>query len=130
MPKAGEHAELDFRGNSLEVLSSFPLAVKGTFGFNLRRLQNGEPVICGTRPMPSVGQGVWELKDQDETTWYRLMYLTKVDDTVYVLHCFEKDTNRTSKGDIEIATKRLKEVKAEIIQEKARLRKGANRGSH
>lgn len=80
--------------------------------------------------MTSVGPGVFELKDQDERTWYRVMYLAQVMGVIYVLHCFEKDTNRTSKQDLETAEKRLKEVKAEIIQEKARLRKGEFRGSH
>jgi phage-related protein len=130
MRKPGEHTGLDFRGDSLEVLSSFPLPVKETFGFNLRRLQNGEPVACEVRPMPSVGPGVFELKDQDESTWYRVMYLAKVMGVIYVLHCFEKDTNRTSRRDLETAGKRLQEVKAEIVQEKARLRKGESRGSH
>jgi phage-related protein len=130
MRKLGEYTDLDFRGDSLEVLSSFPLAVKETFGFNLRRLQNGEPAVCDVRPMPSVGPGVFELKDQDESTWYRVMYLAKVMGVVYVLHCFEKDSNRTSRQDLETAAKRLQEVRAEIIQEKARLRKGEHRGSH
>jgi phage-related protein len=130
MRKPGEQTDLDFRGNSLDVLSSFPLPVKETFGFNLRRLQNGEQVLCGVRPMPSVGSGVFELKEQDESTWYRVMYLAKVMDVIYVLHCFEKDSNKTSRDDIEIAEKRLKEVKAEIVQEKARLRKENRRGSH
>jgi phage-related protein len=80
--------------------------------------------------MPSVGPGVFELKDQDESTWYRVMYLAKVMGVIYVLHCFEKDTNRTSRRDLETAGKRLQEVKAEIVQEKARLRKGESRGSH
>jgi phage-related protein len=130
MGKVADHADLDFRGDSKEVLSSFPLSVKETFGYNLRRLQNGEQVLCDVRPMPSVGSGVFELKDQDESTWYRVMYLARVMDVIYVLHCFEKDSNKTSRDDIEIAEKRLKEVKAEIVQEKARLRKENRRGRH
>jgi predicted XRE-type DNA-binding protein len=55
--KTGAQADLDFRGDSLEVLSGFPLAVKETFGFNLRRLQNGDPVVCAVRPMQLVGNG-------------------------------------------------------------------------
>jgi phage-related protein len=95
MSKTGQSTDLDFRGDSKEVLSAFPHDVKATFGFNLRRLQNGERLSCEFRPMPSVGPGVFELKDQDERTRYRLLYLTRVLDVIYVLHCFEKDTNRT-----------------------------------
>jgi phage-related protein len=130
MRKPGEHTDLDFRGNSLEVLSSFPLPIKETFGFNLRRLQNGERPACQFRPMPSVGPGIFELKDQDESTWYRVIYLTRVMGVIYVLHCFEKDSNKTSRRDLEIAGKRLQEVNAEIVQQRARLKKGEHRGSH
>jgi phage-related protein len=77
--QTGEHTDLDFRGNGLEVLSSFPLPIKETLGFNLRRLQDGERPACQFRPMPSVGPGIFELKDQDESTWYRVIYLTEGD---------------------------------------------------
>ncbi len=130
MRKIRKSADLDFRGDSKEVLSSFPHDVKATFGFNLRRLQNGERLSCKFRPMPSVGPGVFELKDQDERTWYRLLYLTKVLDVIYVLHCFEKDTNRTSRQDLDAAAARLKEVHAEIRVKKAQLKKGTRHGSH
>jgi phage-related protein len=130
MNRTGKSADLDFRGDSKEVLSAFPDDVKATFGFNLRRLQNGERLSCEFRPMPSVGPGVFELKDQDERTWYRLLYLTKVLDVIYVLHCFEKDTNRTSRQDLDTAATRLKEVHAEIREKKAQLKKGTRHGSH
>ena len=80
--------------------------------------------------MPSVGPGVVELKEQDEHTWYRVMYLARVMGVVYVLHCFEKDSNKTSQRDLDISRTRLKEVRAEIVKERARLRKGEHRGSH
>lgn len=71
-------------GDSKEVLSSFPSDVKFTLGFNLRRLQDGRPVTCDSRPMPAIGPGVYELKEYDDATWYRVMYLAKVEDTIYV----------------------------------------------
>jgi len=73
--------------------------------------------------MPSVGSGVFELKDGDERTWYRVMYLTRVKGVIYVLHCFEKDSRKTSTQDLETAGNRLKEVNAEILQEKIRLKR-------
>lgn len=101
------------------MLSSFPKAVKDTFGFNLDRLSRGESLYCKFRPMPSVGKGVFELKEQDERTWYRLMYLTMVDGIIYVLHCFEKDSNKTSQRDLAIAEQRLKQVRTEIAKKRA-----------
>jgi len=41
--------------------------------------------------MPSVGEGVWELKESDRRTWYRVMYLSVINNVIHVLHCFEKD---------------------------------------
>ena len=40
--------------------------------------------------MPSIGKGVWELKESDERAWYRVVYLSKIGRVIYVLHCFEK----------------------------------------
>jgi hypothetical protein len=51
-------------------------------------------------------------------------------DVIYVLHCFEKDTNRTSRQDLDTARTRLKEVLAEIREKKAQLKKETRHGSH
>lgn len=51
-------AEIAWEGDSKEVLSAFPSEVKSTFGFSLRRIQNGELPRCGVRPMASVAKGV------------------------------------------------------------------------
>ena len=60
--------------------------------------------------MSSVGKGVWELKEGDTRTWYRVMYLTRIKNTIHVLHCFEKDSRKTDKRDIATARARLSEV--------------------
>jgi phage-related protein len=103
-------AEIAWEGDSKEVLSAFPAEVKSTFGFSLRRLQNGELPRCAVRPMASIGRGVWELKTDDARTWYRIMYLSQIQGVIYVLHAFEKDSTRTDRRDVEVAKNRLKEV--------------------
>lgn len=45
-----------------------------------------------------------------EDGWYRVMYVAKFEEAIYVLHCFRKKTNKTSKKDIEIAIRRYKDV--------------------
>ena len=55
-------AELHFEGDSLEVLSTFPASVKGTFGFSLRELQAGRKPACEIRNMKSIGPGVFGRK--------------------------------------------------------------------
>jgi phage-related protein len=111
-------AKIEWEGDSKEVLSSFPYDVKVTLGFSLRQIQNGHGPRCSHRPMTSVGKGVWELKDGDERTWYRLMYLTRIGDTIHVLHCFEKDSRKTDRRDLEVAKARLKEIRQRLLDTK------------
>lgn len=112
-------AELHFEGDSLEVLSAFPSTVKQALGFALRQLQIGREPTCQTRSMSSIGPGVYELKEADERTWYRAIYLSKVGNIIYVLHCFEKDSRKTDRRDLEVASQRLKLVRKRIQEQRA-----------
>ena len=113
-----EYAQIRWAGDAKEVLSAFPDAVKGVFGYSLRRLQKGLLPDCDARRMESVGKNVWELKTADERTWYRVIYLTRIGDDLFVLHAFEKDSRKTDKRDLEIAKSRLKMVLAELRKAK------------
>lgn len=63
--------------------------------------------------MPSVGKGVYELRVR-LSTQYRVFYVSKFDDAIYVLHAFSKKTQKTSKKDIELGVKRYKELLEEL----------------
>lgn len=67
--------------------------------------------------MPSVGDGVWELKEADQRTWYRVMYLSVINNVIHVLHCFEKDSRKTDRRDIETAKTRLKDVRQRLREQ-------------
>jgi phage-related protein len=112
-------AELHFEGDSLEVLSSFPDEVKRALGFSLRQLQIGREPTSQTRSMSSFGSGVYELKEADERAWYRAIYLSRVGNTIYVLHCFEKESRKTDRRDIEVAGQRLKLVRQRLQEQRA-----------
>jgi len=112
-------ATVAWEGDSLEVLKSFPAPVKQNLGFELWQLQQGERPT-GYRSLPSVGAGVFELRDRDERAWYRVVYLSRIGKVVYVLHCFEKKGREMPRRDFEIARKRLKSVKARLAEEKKR----------
>ena len=77
-------------------------------GYSLRRLQKGLFPDCDARRMESIGKGVWELKTADERTWYRVIYLTRIGDALYVLHAFEKKSRRTNRRNIDVAKSRLR----------------------
>lgn len=111
-------AELHFEGDSLEVLSSFPDEIKRAFGFSLRQLQIGRQPTSVTRSMASIGPGVFELKEADERTWYRTIYLSKIGNVIHVLHCFEKVSRKTDRRDIAIARNPLKIVRQRLGEQK------------
>ncbi len=113
-------AELHFEGDSLEVLSAFPDEIKRALGFSLRQLQLGREPTSQTRSMISIGPGVFELKEADERAWYRAIYLSKVGNAIYVLHCFEKESRKTDRRDIELARQRWKRVMQRLLEQKRR----------
>ncbi len=56
--------------------------------------------------MSDIGPGVQEVRIRDDTGAYRVIYVAKFDDAVYVLHCFKKKTAKTSKTDAALARSR------------------------
>ena len=111
-------AQIHFEGDSLEVLSAFPDEIKRCLGFSLRQLQIGRQPTSQTRSMRSIGPGVFELKESDERTWYRAIYLSKIGNVIYVLHCFEKDSRKTDRRDIQLAKERYKLVVQRLKEQK------------
>ncbi len=96
---------LKFVGPSLNELRDFPEEARRAAGFELRAVQNGfEP--SDWKPMKTIGSGVNEIRIHILGEW-RVIYVAKVLDAVYVLHAFQKKTQKTSQHDIEIARKRL-----------------------
>lgn len=60
--------------------------------------------------MTIIGAGVREIRIRDAAGAFRVIYLAKLPDAVYVLHCFQKKTEETSQQDITLAQKRYKEL--------------------
>jgi phage-related protein len=102
-------ADVIWLGDSLEVLRGFPRGPQHDLGYALYRVQLGQ-TPPDSKPMRTVGSGVFELREQDERAWYRVIYLKKIEDVVYVLHCFEKQTAKTEQQDINTARERLKRL--------------------
>ena len=64
--------------------------------------------------MRSVGQGVQEIRIRDETGAFRVIYIGKFAEAVFVLHCFQKKTAKTAKPDIDLASRRYRELLKEL----------------
>ena len=63
--------------------------------------------------MSTVGAGAGEIRINDEAGIYRVIYVAKFEDAVYVLHAFEKKTRKTRKADIALAKARYKALALE-----------------
>lgn len=101
--------EIVFLGSSLKNLKEFSQGAKTDAGFELDKVQQGlEPSDFKT--IPRVGKGTMELRVWDEDGTYRVLYVAKLQDAVYVLHCFKKTTQEISDADIDIAKKRYKTI--------------------
>jgi phage-related protein len=78
-------------------------------GFQLGKVQAGlEPT--GWKPFDEVGAGTREIRIRDASGIYRVMYVATFEEAVYVLHCFQKKTQVTSRPDKGIAAARYRGV--------------------
>lgn len=98
---------LTFLGSSLDDLRDMPESVRHAIGVELMIVQlGGTP--SDFKPMPSVGVGAYELRVRDAAGAFRAVYVTKFADAIYVLHAFQKKTQKTAKADLELASQRYK----------------------
>jgi phage-related protein len=101
---------LRFLGDSLECIRRFPEPVRHDAGYQLERVQHGM-AARDFKPIPSVGKGVEELRVWGDSGTYRVLYITRFTEAVYVLHAFQKKTRATSERDIELARTRYAELR-------------------
>lgn len=106
---------IEFRGNSLDELRAFPLSARREAGYQLDQVQNGQEPD-DWKPMNTVGQGVKEVRIRESVGTFRVIYVAKFADAVYVLHCFPKKTAKTSKADLHLAAKRYRDLLKELSQ--------------
>jgi phage-related protein len=106
---------VEFRGRALDDLRAFPQVARREAGHQLDQVQHGrEP--DDWRPMNTVGRGVREIRIRDTAGAFRVLYVANFDDAVYVLHCFQKKTQKTSKADLNLAAQRYRDLLKELDQ--------------
>jgi phage-related protein len=116
-PRQSTRAAISWEGDSRDILRTWPKAIREDFGISLAEMQEGRTAALPVRPMPSIAAGVFELKDGDKDKWFRLIYLSRIRDVIYVLHCFTKNTGKTEKRDLATAEQRWKEVRQRLRKE-------------
>lgn len=98
--------QLSWLGDSLDQVKTFSDEAKRSAGHQLGLIQSGlEPEDW--KPMDTVGSGVKEIRIRFEKS-YRVLYVAKFSEAVYVLHAFVKKTQKTSKKDIDLGADRYK----------------------
>ena len=103
------HKRALFVGSARDDLRAFPALARRDAGAQLDRVQRGEEPK-DWKPMPSIGRGVNEIRIRDQGGAFRIIYVAKFSNAVYVLHCFQKKEQKTSRHDIEVAAKRYADL--------------------
>ena len=99
---------LEFVGSSLDDLREFPAEAGRAAGFELGFVQRGlDP--SDWKPVNDVGAGVREIRIHVLGEW-RVLYVAKFAAAVYVLHAFQRRTQKTRREDIELACKRYHQI--------------------
>lgn len=101
--------KLRFIGSSLDDLKNFPIEARREAGFELDAVQRGG-MPSDFKPLLAVGPGAYEIRIHALGEW-RVVYVAKFDNAVYVLHAFHKKTQRTRSEDIQLAAHRYKQLR-------------------
>ena len=104
-----QEKEIRWMGTAYQDILEFPSEPRKEAGFQLGKVQAGlEP--DNWKPFDEVGAGTREIRIREASGIYRVMYVAKFEEAVYVLHCFQKKTQATSKQDKDIAAARYRAV--------------------
>jgi phage-related protein len=101
--------EIRWVGSAYDDLLTFPVEVRRQAGFQLGKIQAGlEPE--GWKSFDEVGAGTREIRIREADGAFRVMYVAKFEEAVYVLHCFQKKTQATSQQDKRITEARYRAI--------------------
>jgi phage-related protein len=99
---------IQWLGDSRDRLRRFPQAARREIGYQLSLIQAGRSAT-DWKPIPLVGPGVIEIRVHADGE-FRVFYVAKFEDAVYVLHVFAKKNRKASSLDVELGKKRYREL--------------------
>ena len=100
---------VEFCGSALADLCEFPPLMRQEAGRQLRRVQRGlDP--HDWKPVNPVGRGAREIRIRDANGAFRLIYVANIRDAIYVLHCFQKKSEKTAFVDLSLAARRYRDA--------------------
>jgi phage-related protein len=100
---------ITFLGNSLDIIRNFPPETRRQAGHQLDLVQHGL-MPKDWKPLPAIGPGVNEIRLRDSNGAFRIIYIAKLEEAVYVLHAFEKKSQKTAQTELTLAKSRLAEL--------------------
>lgn len=103
---------VEFAGTALDDLRAFPETARREAGYQIDKVQHGDDPD-DWKPMSTIGAGVKEIRIRDASGAFRVISLAKLTDAIYVLHCFQKKSERTGESDVRLARKRFRELTKE-----------------
>jgi phage-related protein len=96
-------------GGSKEDLKAFPEDARREIGYQLEHVQEGADPD-DWKPMSIVGAGVREIRVRESSGAFRCIYLAPRPEGIYILHCFQKKSQKTNRQDLELAQMRFKSI--------------------
>jgi phage-related protein len=99
--------KVEFCGSSKKDIMAFPKNARDRVFYQLDLLMEGDDPY-DWKPMKTVGQGVNEIRVKCKDGAFRVFYVVNRSDAIYVLHAFQKATEKTEKREIDLAKARLK----------------------
>lgn len=99
-----------FMGSAKADLAAFPKSARIRAGHELFMVQAGRDPD-DWKPMASVGSGACEIRVRDQAGAFRVIYVARFEDTVYVLHAFQKKSSKTAPADLKLARQRYREAR-------------------
>lgn len=96
-------------GGSKDALKAFPDDARQDAGFQLSKVQHGEEPD-DWKPMSTIGAGVREIRIRERSGAFRIIYVVRRRDAIYVLHAFQKKVQKTRSSDLHLARERFQSI--------------------
>ena len=104
-----------FVGGARDDLAAFPKSARTRAGYDLFMVQVGRNPD-NWKTLTSVGPGACEIRVRDSAGAYRVIYVARFAEAVYVLHAFHKKTQKTARSDLNLAKERYR-IASELAKE-------------
>lgn len=105
----GPPKPLEWAQPALDAVRALPDGARGKLGYQLDLVQRGK-APDDFKPMPTVGPGVFEVRVRDTGRAFRSFYVARFEESVYVLHVFEKKTQKTASSDLDVGRSRYRDL--------------------